>query len=211
MRHAQAASAGEVEQRDDRPLGVVGHDLVALVDRAAGGRAVEPAELVGRHTVAQVEAHGRLGAELGDQRARHVERHHAAAVHHRDTVAEPLGLLHVVRGEHDRGAVAVDLADHLPERPPGARVEAGGGLVEEGHDRVVDQRQGDREPLRLPPGELVDEGLGLVAQTDAGEQRRAVVAAAVDAVARAEDVDDLVQTLIVEQARWPEAARRCAA
>ena len=122
-----------------------------------------------------------------------------APVHHGHAVAQALGLLHVVRRQHHGGAVALDLADDVPERPPGARVEAGGRFVEEGHDGVVDERQGDRQPLRLPTGQLVDESFGLVGQADPLEQRLAGLAAAEDAVAGAEDVDDLAQPLVVEQ------------
>ena len=49
----------------------------------------------------------------------------------RDPVAELVGLLHVVRGEEDRLALGVELAEDLPQRDAALRVEAGGRLVEE--------------------------------------------------------------------------------
>ena len=62
---------------------------------------------------------------------RRVEREDPAVVHDREPVAELVGLLHVVRGEQDRLALVVQLAEDLPQGDAALRVEAGGGLVEE--------------------------------------------------------------------------------
>ena len=71
-----------------------------------------------------------------------------AVVDDREPVAELVGLLHVVRGEEDRLAVGVELAEDLPQRDAALRVEAGGRLVEEQDRRAVHDRPGHHEPLR---------------------------------------------------------------
>ena len=62
---------------------------------------------------------------------RRAEREQLAVVDDREPVAELVGLFHVVRGEEDGLAVAVQLAEDLPQRDATLRVEAGGRLVEE--------------------------------------------------------------------------------
>ena len=59
------------------------------------------------------------------------EREQVPVVDDGEPVAELVGLLHVVRGEEDGLALAVQLAEDLPQREAALRVEAGGGLVEE--------------------------------------------------------------------------------
>jgi hypothetical protein len=44
------------------------------------------------------------------------------------------------------------VADDLPHGAPAARVQAGGGLVEEYQPRIADQRHGQVEPASHPPG-----------------------------------------------------------
>ena len=60
-----------------------------------------------------------------------------------------LGLLDVVGREQDRPAVALLRLDDVPERPASSRVEPGRGLVEEHELGLVDQREGDGQPLSL--------------------------------------------------------------
>ena len=68
-----------------------------------------------------------------------------AVVEHGDAVGEFVGLVQVLRGEEDGDAVGDELADDLPHVVAGARVEAGGRLVEEDDPRVADQGHGDVE------------------------------------------------------------------
>src|SRR5262249_56991661 len=63
-----------------------------------------------------------LGAALGDD---------PALVEDRDPIGEMIRLVQVLRGEEDRDATGGETADDLPYVAPGARVEAGGRLVEE--------------------------------------------------------------------------------
>ena len=67
--------------------------------------------------------------------------------------AEPVGLLHVVRGEDDGDAAALQRGDGVPQHAAGLRVEAGGGLVEEQHARVVHERARDHRPLLHAAGQ----------------------------------------------------------
>ena len=84
--------------------------------------------------------------------------HGAAAVDHRDPVGQLVGLVEVVRGEEHRGAAGSQLADGVPDLAAAARVEAGGGLVEEEHLGREDHARGQVEPAAHPAAE----GLGLL-------------------------------------------------
>ena len=92
-----------------------------------------------------------------------------AVVHDRDPVAQRLGLVEVVRGEHHGATVGVDLRQQVPEVAARLRVERGGRLVEEHHLGVVDQGAGDRQPLQLAAGQLLGPGVGLVVEPDRAE------------------------------------------
>ena len=98
-------SAAMAEQRDHGVLraGCLQHVVAVLLGVARRG-AVEGAQLVHRQRLAERERHARLGAQTIDQGARRVERHDATVVHDGHPVAQALGLLHVVRREHHRGA-----------------------------------------------------------------------------------------------------------
>ena len=58
-----------------------------------------------------------------------------AVVDHDDVVGELVGLFEVLRGQQQRGALGDEAAQHLPQIAAAARVQAGGGLVEEQHGR----------------------------------------------------------------------------
>src|SRR5947207_12967613 len=62
-----------------------------------------------------------------------------AVVHDREPVADPLGLLHVVRGEEQRYAAAFEPVEQVPDCQPRLRIEPGGWLVEHDQLRLVDQ------------------------------------------------------------------------
>ena len=95
-------------------------------------------------------------ADRGDQLARRAERDDLAVVHDRHAVAQPLGLVHVVRGQQDRPAGLLELLDEIPELPPRLRIEAGGRLVEKEQLGIADERAGERQPLLLPARERAD-------------------------------------------------------
>jgi len=62
-----------------------------------------------------------------------------------DPVSELLGLLEVLGGQEDGGALVVEAAQLAPQRRSAGGVEARGGLVEEEHGRTVHERQREVE------------------------------------------------------------------
>ena len=112
----------------------------------------------------------RVGADRLLERRRRVEREDLAVVHDRHALAQAVGLLHVVRQQHDRLAVGVQLAEDLPQREPALRVEAGGRLVEEQDRRPVEDRARDHQPLRHPARQREHRRLGPAAQVKLLEQ-----------------------------------------
>jgi hypothetical protein len=91
-------------------------------------------------------------------------------VDHPDAVAELVGLVQVVRGEHDRGAAGGQVADHLPHLLPARRVQTGGRLVEEQHVRGENQAGGDVEPAAHAAGERLRRLVGRLGQAELLEQ-----------------------------------------
>ena len=87
---------------------------------------------------------------------------HLAVVHDRHAVAEPLGLVHVVRRQQDRPAGALELVDEIPELPARLRIEAGRRLVEKQQVRIADERAREREPLLLSARERADARVALL-------------------------------------------------
>ena len=93
-----------------------------------------------------------------------------AAVHDHEPVAQLLGLVHVVGGEHQRDALTLELVEALPQQVARLRVEPGGRLVEQQQLGLVDQRAGDREPALHAARERVD---AVVAPVGAAARTRA--------------------------------------
>ena len=91
-----------------------GGDLVGT-----GGRELRPLHPDGVPLQRGLEFGGRA---LGGQ---------TAVVNEGDQIAVLVGLVDLVGGENDRGAVAIRLPEVGPEGRLGVGVEAGGGLVEE--------------------------------------------------------------------------------
>src|ERR1035438_4954176 len=67
----------------------------------------------------------------------------------RHPIAQPLGLLHQMSGHKDRLTAVTDAAHEFPDHPPRLRVEPSGQLIQKHDLRIVDQRQGDEQPLLL--------------------------------------------------------------
>ena len=99
-----------------------------------------------------------------------VEGEDLAVIHDRDAIAELLRLLHVVRGEQDRLAVAVELAEYVPQREAALRIEPRRRLVEEQNRRPVEDRARDHQPLRHPAGERVHRHLAPISQLELVKQ-----------------------------------------
>src|SRR5690606_23213972 len=110
--------------RRDGGGGFVGDGLAAAHggDDVGEGRQVrgvggDELEAVGAH--AALESHGGVLDDV------------AAVVDDGDAVAQPVGLVEVVGGEHDCGAVGGEVRDGVPDLASSGRVEAGGRLVQE--------------------------------------------------------------------------------
>ena len=91
-----------------------------------------------------------IAAQPGDQLGRRSLGDDLALVDDRHPVAEPLGLVHVVRRQDDRAAAIAQVANHVPELPPRLRVEAGRRLVQEEDLGVA--HQGDARPPAAAAG-----------------------------------------------------------
>src|SRR5262249_30450684 len=122
------AEAGEyVAQRPDASLVRHSeHQLVVVacaLGQRSGGRVERGGVTEAQHYVRSGDAPFELlWRALGDD---------VAAVEHGDAVGELVGLLQVLRGQQDGDALCDEVADELPHGLAAARVEAGGGLVEE--------------------------------------------------------------------------------
>ena len=93
-----------------------------------------------------------LPADLGLQRSRGAGGDDAAVVEHDEVVGELLGLLEVLGGQQHGGAVGGQRTDLVPDLVAVARVEPGGGLVEEQHVRPADEAHGEVEPAAHAAG-----------------------------------------------------------
>ena len=84
-----------------------------------------------------------------------------AVIHNRHTIAEPLSLVHVVRGENDGASGLLELVHHVPQMAARLRVESGRGLVEKQQLRIANQGAGHGQPLLLPAGKAAYAGMAL--------------------------------------------------
>ena len=96
------------------------------------------------------------GRVLFDQPARRALGDDAATVHHHQPVAQLLGFVHVVRGQHQRDAALLEPVEAVPQDVAGLRVEAGGRLVEQQQVGFAHQRPGDREAALHATRQRVD-------------------------------------------------------
>ena len=110
-------------------------------------------------------------AERRLQPGRGVVGDHRAVVDHDHPPGERVGLLEVVGGQHDRGALLlVQPPDLLLEVDPVLRVEAGRRLVEEQQPRGVHQPDRDVEPAPLAAGQGRHRAAGVLGQVERVEQ-----------------------------------------
>ena len=111
-----------------------------------------------------------VGADLRLQLGRRAVRDGPAVVEHDDVVGELVGLLEVLRREDDRGAVAHEVAQHVPQVVAAARVEPGGRLVEEQHLGRGDEARGEVEPPAHAAGERLHQLRRRVGEVEPLEQ-----------------------------------------
>ena len=96
------------------------------------------------------------------QPLRTVEGDDVSVVHDSDSVAQPLGFLHIMGGEKNRLAPMTETLDHLPHGPAGLGIKSGGRFIQEHDFRVIHEGQGDGESLLLSPGEVLHQNFGIV-------------------------------------------------
>jgi len=125
-----------VEQAPERVDGAVGRDLEDELVLVGSSRPEELARRVQQVGIGEVEsdvAAGNAalqlcGGSFGDD---------PALVEHRDPVGQLVCLVEVLGGEQDGDPRRSKLTNDLPHGAAAARVQAGGGLVEENHPRLI--------------------------------------------------------------------------
>jgi len=115
-----------------------------------------------------------LRAVSADEFLRAANVDQAAVLDNRDAIAETLSLLHQMSGHEDGLATFADITHQIPNGPPGLRVEPRGEFIEKHDLRIVDQRQGDEQPLLLASRERHEPGVPLVGKTELFQQAIAV-------------------------------------
>ena len=111
-----------------------------------------------------------VGTAAGHELRRGVAGEDGAGVHQGDAVAAQ-GLVHEMGGDEDRDALAArEVDEQLPELVAGDRVDAGGGLVEQEHVGLVQDGDGQREPLLEPERELLRGGVEVGPEAEAIDQ-----------------------------------------
>ena len=89
-----------------------------------------------------------------------------ALVDDADTVAEALGLLHVVGRVEDGHAALAQRVDRLEDGVAALRVDADGGLVEHQQLRLMQQTDADVEAALHAAGVVIGAVVGAVGQPD---------------------------------------------
>ena len=94
--------------------------------------------------------------QRGAQRGRAIEREELPLIEQRDSRAA-LRFVEVRRGHQDGDASGQELRQQLPELAPRDGIDAGRGLVEQNHARLVNQSASERELLFHAAGQAVGE------------------------------------------------------
>ena len=95
-----------------------------------------------------------------------------AEVDHGDRVGERVGLLEVLRGQEDAGALGGQHADQVPDVVALAGIEARGRLVEEDHLGPADQARGEVEAPPHATGVRLDATIGGLGEPELIQQLR---------------------------------------
>src|ERR1035441_7739072 len=88
----------------------------------------------------------------------------AAVIDDRQAIAQSVGLVHIMRGNHDGLAEAVVVANDLPQQQARLRIEPGAGLVQKQHFGIVHHSAGDRQALHHAAGKGAHHVAGAVRQ-----------------------------------------------
>ena len=145
----------------------------AIVERGLFG--IGPLrQIAARKRLGQFEFDGGTGERALLNFARRAHGDDLALIHDGHAVAELFGLFDVVGGEQDGALFAAQVLHQLVDFEARLRIEAGRRLVEKQHLRIVEQGQGEGQPLLLAAGELRVVGVALFPKLQALEQHRAV-------------------------------------
>ena len=107
-----------------------------------------------------------VGTAAGHELGRGVAGQDGPGVHQGDAVAAQ-GLVHEVSGDEDRDALAAGEVDQeLPELVAGDGVDPGGGLIEQEHVGLVQNGDGQGQPLLEPQGKLLRGGFEIGAEAE---------------------------------------------
>ena len=117
-----------------------------------------------------VDGDDRVGLDGILESGGRVEGEDLAVVHDGHPVAQLVGLFHVVGGQEDRLALAVEALEDLPQGEAALGVEPGRGLVEEQDRRPMQDGAGDHEPLSHAARQRVDGCLPPLRQLEHVEQ-----------------------------------------
>src|ERR1017187_6322909 len=132
-----------------------------------------------------------MGQRLFLNLARRADGDDAAFIDDGHAVAEFLRLFDVVGSEQDGALLAAQVQYELVDFEAGLGVEAGRGLVEKEHLRVVEQGQRQGEPLLLPAGEFAVLGVALLPELQALQELVAIHGAGVEGVEELHGLVDL--------------------
>src|SRR5687767_11551753 len=176
----KTAGSQQRQQRRNGAMGLGRLEEIAVFPAADAERARQLEQLgigegrlvgwtAGRLVVADAELEDVLSPQRSDQIAGPALRNHFAVIHDRHPVAEPLGLFHVMSGDHDGAPGPLDLFDRLPELPAGLGIETGGRLIEKEQLRIGHQGAGQGEPLLLAARELAHPAVALFTQLHRGQ------------------------------------------
>src|SRR5688572_15004569 len=124
------------------------------------------------------------------------ERDYMAVIDNCDSVAQPLGLVHVMSRQHNGAPRSTELLDQSPELPPRLRIETGGWLVEKKELGIANERAGDCEALLLTARECPHARILLLAKLDDLDHALRVPGTAVEA---AEKIDCFTDRQLVGQ------------
>ena len=104
--------------------------------------------------IGEIEGVDLLGADRALEGCGGVFHKNFAVVDDSDPVAELVGLLHIVRGEHDGDAFLSEAPNGFPHGDPALGIEACAGFIEEENFGAVRDRSGDLNTLSEPAREL---------------------------------------------------------
>jgi len=91
-------------------------------------------------------------------------RRDSALVHDHEPVAKLFCLVHVMRCNHQRDALALQLVEAIPDEVPCLRIETGRRLIQDQQIWFGNQRPCDREPTFHAPREALDAVTGSLAE-----------------------------------------------